>query len=186
MKLTNIVQERPLTNVEQTWNLSKNLHRWIFRLKILHHQFYLISTVLVRKKHKKWVKMEKFTQLAKILHCRRHWRHWQIPPLLGELVGRAWNICKLCLKWWWMQSASRSAPLPPPRPPLCKYLYIWILSLNIISIFETIFIFGHYPCTNVHYLYIFILEDCLLLHDNFIAPKASAEGACILSKMGNY
>ena len=41
-----------LTN-SQTWNLSKNLHRWIFRLKILRHQFYLISTVLVRKKHKK-------------------------------------------------------------------------------------------------------------------------------------
>ena len=33
------------------------------------------------KKHKKWVKMEKFTPLAKILHCRRHWRHGQIPPL---------------------------------------------------------------------------------------------------------
>ena len=31
-----------------------------------------------KKKHKKWVKMEKFTPLAKILHCRRH---WQIPPL---------------------------------------------------------------------------------------------------------
>ena len=25
--------------------------------------------------------MEKITPLAKILHCRRHWRHWQIPPL---------------------------------------------------------------------------------------------------------
>ena len=25
--------------------------------------------------------MEKFTPLAKILHCRRHWRHGQIPPL---------------------------------------------------------------------------------------------------------
>ena len=33
------------------------------------------------KKHKKWVKMEKFTPLAKILHCRRHWRHGQIPTL---------------------------------------------------------------------------------------------------------
>ena len=33
------------------------------------------------KKHKKWVKMEKFTPLAKILHCHRHWRHGQIPPL---------------------------------------------------------------------------------------------------------
>ena len=41
----------------QTWNLSKNLHRRIFRLKILHCQFHLISTVLVGKKHKnewKW------------------------------------------------------------------------------------------------------------------------------------
>ena len=34
------------------------------------------------QKHKKWVKMEKFTPLAKILHCRRHWQHGQIPPLL--------------------------------------------------------------------------------------------------------
>ena len=33
----------------QTWNLSKILHRQIFRLKILHRQFHLISTVLVRK-----------------------------------------------------------------------------------------------------------------------------------------
>ena len=66
----------------QTWNLSKNLHRWIFRLKILHRQFYLISTVLVRKKHKKWVKMEKVTPLANILHCRRQWRDGRIPPLL--------------------------------------------------------------------------------------------------------
>ena len=38
---------------QQTWNLSKNLHRRIFSLKILHRQFHLISTVLVGKKHKK-------------------------------------------------------------------------------------------------------------------------------------
>ena len=25
--------------------------------------------------------LEKFTPLAKILHCRRQWRHWQISPL---------------------------------------------------------------------------------------------------------
>ena len=35
------------------------------------------------KKHKKWVKMEKFTPLAKILHSRRDWRDGQIPPLQG-------------------------------------------------------------------------------------------------------
>ena len=36
----------------QAWNLSKKLHRRIFRLKILHRQFHLISTVLVRKNTK--------------------------------------------------------------------------------------------------------------------------------------
>ena len=33
------------------------------------------------KKHKKWVNMEKFTPLAKILPSRRDWRDGQIPPL---------------------------------------------------------------------------------------------------------
>ena len=37
---------------QQTWNLSKILHRRTFRLKILHRQFHLISTVLVRKTQK--------------------------------------------------------------------------------------------------------------------------------------
>ena len=32
-------------------------------------------------KHKKWVKMEKFTLLTKILHSCRDWRDGQIPPL---------------------------------------------------------------------------------------------------------
>ena len=36
----------------QTWNLSKILHRRIFRQKILHRQFHLISTILVRKTQK--------------------------------------------------------------------------------------------------------------------------------------
>ena len=70
-----IVQSRPSVIYAkdwQTWNLSKTLHRRIFRPKILHPQFHLISTVVVGKKHKKLVKMEKFTPLAKILHCRRH------------------------------------------------------------------------------------------------------------------
>ena len=38
------------------------------------------SIVLVIK-HQKWVKIETFTPLAKILHCRRQ---WQISPLLLE------------------------------------------------------------------------------------------------------
>ena len=46
------VQSRPSVNYAkdwQTWNLLKILHRWIFRPKILHRQFHLISTVLVIK-----------------------------------------------------------------------------------------------------------------------------------------
>ena len=57
-----------------------------------------------KKKHKKWVKMEKFTLLAKILHCRRHWRHWQIPPLKevwslwGCRVGQIGEIKEKCVE----------------------------------------------------------------------------------------
>ena len=43
---------RSLQSHHQTWNLSKILHRQIFRLKILHRQFHLILTALVRKNTK--------------------------------------------------------------------------------------------------------------------------------------
>ena len=63
----------PSPHIAADMRFVKNFTRWIFRLKILHRQFHLISTVLVRKKNtKKLVKIEKFTPLAKILHCRRH------------------------------------------------------------------------------------------------------------------
>ena len=48
------------------------------------------------KNTKKWVKMEKFTLLAKILHCRRHWRHWQIPTLSS-------NVRKAKIKSVWKE-----------------------------------------------------------------------------------
>ena len=48
--ITHIFQGFPSN---QTWNLSKNLHRRILRLKILHRQFHLILTVLVGKTQKK-------------------------------------------------------------------------------------------------------------------------------------
>ena len=43
-------------------------HRRNFRPKLLHRQFHLISTVLVTKTQK-WVKIEKSTPVATILHC---------------------------------------------------------------------------------------------------------------------
>ena len=46
------------------------------------------------KNTKKWVKMEKFTPLAKILHCHRQWRHWQIPTLL--LFCFTFTLIKFC------------------------------------------------------------------------------------------
>ena len=57
------------------------------------------------KKHKKWVKTEKFTPLAKILHCRRHWRDGQIPPLTTSfyafLCGRTNTITMSAQGRWW-------------------------------------------------------------------------------------
>ena len=49
-----------------------------------------------KKKHKKLVKMEKFTPLAKILHCRQPCRHWQIPPLSDDSShGHCPKVCAL-------------------------------------------------------------------------------------------
>ena len=36
--------------------------------------------------------MEKFTPLAKILHCRRQWREWQIPPLGYDSSGGGGDV----------------------------------------------------------------------------------------------
>ena len=62
------------------------------------------------KKHKKLVKMEKFTPLAKILHCRRHWRHWQIPPLIyqSKSCGHALIHISSCLTKWLNSVISQS------------------------------------------------------------------------------
>ena len=41
---------------------------------------------------KTWVKMEKFSPLAKILHCRWQWRQWQISPLItnDQNIAKCW------------------------------------------------------------------------------------------------
>ena len=57
VKISHIPKEQ-----DQTWNLSKILHRRIFRLKIIHRQFHLISTVLIRKITKNELK-------CRNLHC---------------------------------------------------------------------------------------------------------------------
>jgi len=62
------------------------------------------------KKHKKLVKMEKFTPLAKILRCRRHWRHGQIPPL-NRLQAMLANLMTLNLAKDCFCKMATKAPL---------------------------------------------------------------------------
>ena len=84
----------------QTWNLSKILHRQIFRLKFLHRQFHLISTVLVRKNTKNEGKWRNLHRWQQILHSRRDWRDGQISPLLrpNGLIMNIFNFATENLK----------------------------------------------------------------------------------------
>ena len=59
----------------QTWNLSKKSTQSDFQAKNFTPSISPNFNSFSKKKHKKWVKMEKFTPLAKILYCRRQWRH---------------------------------------------------------------------------------------------------------------
>ena len=72
----------------QTWNLSKILHRRIFRLKILHRQFHLILTVLVRKNTKnewKW----------------RNLHRWQkFYTAAGSDGMDKFHLCAICIMFW--------------------------------------------------------------------------------------
>ena len=68
------------SSITQIWDLSTISHRRILRPKILNPYSPSFNS-FGDKNTKKWVKMETFTPLAKILHCRRQWRQWQISPL---------------------------------------------------------------------------------------------------------
>ena len=82
-----------------------------------------------------WCFLEKFTPLAKILHCRRQWREWQIPPLesahLAHLLGPIWSFFSLPREpqiynlhnslttiWrvWKMEVSIKNSPLSPSVP----------------------------------------------------------------------
>ena len=61
----------------QTWNLSKILHRRIFRIKILHRQLHLILTVLVRKN----------TNMSENGEIYTAGRNFTLPPALTALTN---------------------------------------------------------------------------------------------------
>ena len=75
----------------QTWNLSKILYRRIFRPKILHRQFHLISTVLVIKTQKnewKWRNLHRWQKFYTAasgdgmdkFHLCQHGHNKNFPP----------------------------------------------------------------------------------------------------------
>ena len=72
-----------------------------FRLKILHHQFHLILTVFSGKKHKKCVKMEEFTPLAKVLHLTEWIFLPKDLPKVHFLLGNDFFVLE------WLVSGSR-------------------------------------------------------------------------------
>ena len=83
----------------QTWNLSKKLHRRIFRLKILHRQFHLISTVLVRKNTKnewKWRNLHRWQKFYTAAGTdgmdKFHLCPPQPHPLFDPTVGIIWHL----------------------------------------------------------------------------------------------
>ena len=109
----------------QTWNLSKILHRRIFRPKTFHRQFHLISTVLVIKTQKnewKWRNLhrwQKFYTAAgtdgtdKFQLCQPGWEEMEI--LKGNLrkIGEIWGNLKVNLRVSnseWSQPHNSSHP----------------------------------------------------------------------------
>ena len=82
-----------------------------------------------KKKHKKWVKMEKFTPLAKILHCRRQWREWQIPPLQGGSTIVPFYV--FCTVHTYPFIASWSVKKQSPMLWVLS-LFVWPLSFNFL------------------------------------------------------
>ena len=103
--------------VIQKWNLSKNLHRRIFRLKIFNS--------FSKKNTNKWVNMEKFTPLAKILHCRRHWRHGQIPPLLWSWWGSPFLLGFFVTRLHKRLTSNRSAMKTGQNQPATEHFKLF-------------------------------------------------------------
>ena len=75
--------------------------------------------------------LEKFTPLAKLLHCRRQWQEWQISPL-------KWTLFKLspgsptCQRWW--SSGQRlGGPWGPKRWELKENNKGWLMWGEILQ-----------------------------------------------------
>ena len=70
----------------------------------------------IKKKQQQWVKMEKLTLLANILHCRRHWRRGQIPPLVRGARWRFIEEFQFNLKQALNDPGSILSPYSSPAP----------------------------------------------------------------------
>ena len=85
------------------------------------------------KKHKKWVKMENFTPLAKILHCRWQWQHWQISPLFKAPIDkpRDYHIFNWRAKPCWKHEFQTGFSNTFKYKPKCVLIIIDIASYHI-------------------------------------------------------
>ena len=75
------------------------------------------------KNTNKWVFLEKFTPLAKILHCRRHWRQWQISPLVVPF-------------WFFWKSPSLIMQMVWPFKPLHCVNFLFTQLLHALCEFD--------------------------------------------------
>ena len=69
--------------------------------------------------------MEKFTPLAKILHCRRYWWHGQIPPLVLRLNSKKRAFDQFQYIQWWLYVRAWYTPLAAIFFNLIRKLYLY-------------------------------------------------------------
>ena len=96
------IDSNKIITSSQTWNLSKILHRRIFRLKILLRQFHLILTFLVRKNTKnewKWRNShhwQKFYTAAGTDGMEK-FHLWVSSPIQARGLTKTWFESTCCL-----------------------------------------------------------------------------------------
>ena len=103
--------------------------------------------------------LEKFTPLAKILHCRQQWRQWQISPLIGAIFSSWHDITPSLLvtvHWFY-----------PPHIVLKKnivqsWFVIWLQNRIICSsvLTFTSFLAGNYHTTSLPPANVCSLNPC--------------------------
>ena len=76
-----------------------------------------------------WCFLEKFTPLAKILHCRRQWREWQISPL--QVISHQIGIHRIKSQLLLLSSVATGYPqIRKGTPIVIINHWQWIMANN--------------------------------------------------------